>query len=158
MRTVGFQFESAQVALDTSEKSSSPKKYRVEAAILVKDIGDTPAYIDAVKKELYAIEADNKWNQIGGSTQESPNFDALGPKGEPLLLDFYSVFNEQDLEGDRSIVYRVEIRWHDAFNEAQPATVFCGILTDVSLPISTTRKLSVAPCIKGMSITTVSTR
>jgi hypothetical protein len=144
---LGFHFESADVA---SKQDGGQKPFHVEASVTVKNVGNTPAYIETVKKELYAIEGDNMWDHIGGSTEQSPNFDVISAN-EPLLIKYEADFSNQDLTGDRSLLYRIEIRWHDAFNEPQPPTVYCGILADVNSPIVGKRSLSSEPCIKGMT-------
>jgi hypothetical protein len=148
---LGFHLESAQV-LPNVALSDGAKDFRVHAIVSVKNIGNTPAYIDTVKKELYAIEADNMWDHIGGARETSPNVDALGPKGEPLLLEHNSGFNVSDFTGERSVVYRVEIQWHDAFGKDQPPTVFCTILRDITPPISEKRSLSPESCIRGSTV------
>jgi hypothetical protein len=91
-------------------------------------------------------------HHIGGSHKTSPDFDALVPKGDPLLLEYYSAFAKQDLLGDRSVVYRVRVQWHDAFGENQ-STSFCSLLreedeyTDIRGPFELFRE----PCPKGMT-------
>ena len=152
---LGFHFESAQVAPESDKTANGPKKFRVGVNVSVRDISSTPAYIETVKKELYAINADDMSDHIGGSNEASPNFDALGPKSpkaDPLLLEYNSTFSDQDFQGDRSVVYRVEVLWHDAFGETQPPTVFCAILRDVSLPIGENRPLLPEPCIRGLTL------
>jgi len=144
---LGFHFVSGDVE---PKQDGGQKPFQVAASVTVKDLGKTPAYIETVKKELYAIDADNVWDHIGGESEESPNFDPIGPD-EPLLIEYAANFSQQNLTGDRSVVYKIEIHWHDAFNEAQPPEVYCGILRDVSLPIDGKRKLSAEPCMKGMT-------
>lgn len=38
---------------------NGPEKFRVRVNVSVRDIGNTPAYIETVKKALYAINADD---------------------------------------------------------------------------------------------------
>ena len=155
---LGFHFESAEVAPETVGNMSGAQRFRVKAKVSVRDIGNTPAYIDLVKQELYAIEGDDMWDHIGGSNQVSPNFDALSPRGDPLSVEFNSAFTDQDFRGDRSVVYRAEIQWHDAFGEVQTPTVFCAILRDFASPIREKRPLTAETCIRGMTVSIGSAR
>lgn len=143
---LGFHFVSG----DVEPKEDGGQPFHVAASVIVKDVGKTPAYIDTVKKELYTIDGDNVSNHIGGESEESPNFDPIGPD-EPLVIEYTANFSQQNFTGDRSVVYRIEIHWHDAFNETQTPAIYCGILRDVTLPIEGKRELSAEPCMKGMT-------
>lgn len=148
----GFHLESAEVMPEPVRAVNGNKQFRVRATVSAKNIGNTPAYIQSVNKQLYAIDGDDVWGHIGGSSEVSPNYDALGPKGEPLFIEFNSAFSTHEFTGDRSVVYRVEIHWKDAFAETQPATVFCVILHGVTPPVPGKRALSPEPCIKGFTL------
>jgi hypothetical protein len=142
-----FHFESATV----TPIKNDPNGFTVEASASLKNIGNTPLYVDSIKEALYTIEADNIWDHIDETSQISPNYDALGPKGDPLVLPYVSNFKRKDFDGDRSVVYRIEVRWHDAFDERQGPSVFCVMMPNVDLPIQQRRVLSAQPCIKGMT-------
>jgi hypothetical protein len=146
---LGFYFDSADVAPDHIGRQ---KPFHVDAKVRVKDLGNTPAYIDSIERELYAIDADDWWDRIDATTEQSPNYDPIGPS-EPLVIGYEANFSDSDFKGDRSVVYRIQIRWHDAFNEIQPPAVYCGILTDVTETIVAKRSLSSKPCMKGMTVT-----
>jgi hypothetical protein len=96
---LGFHFESGEVGPTPSIRASDPPKYRVRANVSVRDIGNTPAYIDTIKKELYAINADDTSQHIGGSQATSPDFDALVPRGDALLLAYDSEFSDSNWKG-----------------------------------------------------------
>jgi hypothetical protein len=73
---LGFRFEAAQL---TAKKGVD--NVLVKASVSIKDIGNTPAYIRSVQKELYLINADDLSHRVGGATETTPNFDALQKDG-----------------------------------------------------------------------------
>ena len=149
---LAFHFKAAEAQPVPATSANDPRKFMVSANVSVRDIGNTPAYVDEVRQELYVINADDMAHHIGGSQKTSPNFDTLVPRGDALLLAYDSTFAEQNLLGDRSIVYRIEVHWHDAFGENQ-STPFCAILRGEEewTAIRGSFKLSPEPCIKGMT-------
>ncbi|MGB6742529.1 MAG: hypothetical protein WBE38_02645 [Terracidiphilus sp.] len=142
-----FHFDSATI----SPIKDDPNGFTVDASASLRNIGNTPLYIDSIKTALYAIEADNIWDHISESSTVSPNYDALGPKGDPLVLPYDAKFSHKDFDGDRSVVYRIDVRWHDAFDEPQGPSVFCVMMSNVDLPVQERRVLLAQPCIKGMT-------
>lgn len=153
---LGFSFVSADVSPAPALNETDPAKYGVRAVVSVRNIGNTPAYVEEIKQDLYLIEGDNMSPHIAGSSSTSPNYDALGPNTDPVSLKHDALFKTQDFAGDRSIVYRVEVRWHDAFDEVQPPAVFCAILTNEYAPIGPTLNRQVplvaGTCTKGLSV------
>jgi hypothetical protein len=144
---LAFHFQSAKI----TPVSDNPDTFVMETATSIKNMGNTPAYIDSVKKELFVVEADNMNRHFGAAWEVSPNFDAIPAKDEPLLIEYKTNFTNQDLTGDRSVVFRLEVKWHDAFNNSQGPTTFCARFLDVGLPIQESRPLSASPCPKGMT-------
>lgn len=142
-----FNFDSAAV----TPIKDDPNGFTVEASASLKNIGNTPLYIESIQQALYAIEADDIWDHIDETSTISPNYDALGPKSDSLVLPYDAKFGHKDFDGDRSVVYRIEVRWHDAFGERQSPFVFCVMMLNVDLPIQERRVLSAQPCIKGMT-------
>jgi hypothetical protein len=153
---LGFSFVSGEVAPAPALQETDPATYSVRAVVSVRNIGNTPAYIEKIKQDLYLIEGDNMSRQIGGSSSTSPNYDALGPNTDPLSLKHDALFKAQDFAGDRTVVYRVEVTWHDAFGDVQPPTVFCAILTNEYAPIGPTLNravpLDAGTCTKGLTM------
>ena len=143
-----FHFDSATV----SPTNDDPNRFTVEVSASLRNIGNTPLYIDSIRRALYAIEADDIWDHIGESSTISPNYDSLGPKDDPLVLSYDAKFKKKDFDGDRSVVYRIEVRWHDALNEPQGPSVFCVMMSNIDLPIQEQRVLSAESCIKGMTL------
>jgi hypothetical protein len=146
-----FHFDSATVI----PVPRNPNEFTVAASASLRNIGNTPLYIESIKQALYAINADNVWEHINETSTISPNYDALGPKSDSLVLPFDAKFKHKDFEGDRSVVYRIELQWHDAFDESQGPSVFCVMMSNVDLPIQERRALSAQPCIKGMTFSII---
>jgi hypothetical protein len=136
------------------QATDDPMKYTVSATVTLKNLGNTPAYIEQVRKELYLANGDNTSTPIGNpNTETSPNYDPLGSKEDALPLPYDGEFKASDFVGDRSVIYRLEVIWHDAFGEAQKPAMFCQMLLtrehpDSGGPIETTA------CPKGMTFST----
>lgn len=143
-------FEHGQFTIAPTLKSTE-RPFDITASASIRNVGNTPAYIESIKKELFLIDGDDLGHPIGEKSETSPNYEAL-QKGDSLEIGFDNKIETKQVPRDPSVVYRLKVKWTDVFGEVQDTTVFCGVMV-MDWPAPDRQDLVAAPCMKGTTFT-----
>ena len=142
-------FEHGRLA-DAPALKSTEQPFNIAVDASIRNLGNTPAYIQSIEKEMFLIDGDDLAHQIGGKTESSPNYGAL-QKGDSVEVGFDNLFDAKQVPRDPSVVYRLKVKWADVFGEAD-TTIFCGVM-GMDWPVPARQDLVAFPCMKGMTFT-----
>jgi hypothetical protein len=66
--------------------------FDITVSASIKNVGNTPAYIESIKKEMFLVDGHKLDRPVGGKSEISPNYEAL-QKGDSLEVGFNDVID-----------------------------------------------------------------